>query len=144
MDKDLDDFIKIEVKLYKKLNKKIIGLTYLKNFFEIDEKLFQKFYTFYEKLIKENIDSFIIVDARNIGSVPLSKIPLEKLKRLRELDNIVEKNIISICYIVKGIIIKNTINCIIKLFPSVIPIKVCSETTECFEFLETVIKNKNN
>ena len=140
----LEEYIKIDVKLYKKLNRKIIGLTYLKNFFEIDEKLFSSFFKKYESLIMENQGSFIIVDARNLGTVNLSSIPVDKLKRMKKLDDIVSKNIICISYIVKGIVIKNTINAVVKLFPPIVPVKVCNEPVECFQFFEKNMKTENN
>ena len=138
---ELENYVDFKIRRFKKYNKNIISITYLKNILIIEDELLDLFVKKYEEIVNKNLNSFMIIDARNITSVDFQKV-LKKLDVFKKLDKIVKDNIICIGYLINNIIFKNMANTIIKLNPPVVPIKVCNGNSEVLKFLEDVYTKK--
>ena len=138
----LEDYVEFKIKKFKKLDKNIICLTYLKETLTINDDLLKLFIKKYVKVITENPESFLIIEARNIKNIDFNNI-LDKIDVFKKLDKIVEKYIYCIVYLINNTIFKNMGNTIIKMYPPVVPVRICDENKEAIKFFENVYtKNK--
>jgi hypothetical protein len=142
MVKELKDYLKVEIKDYKKYNKKIICLTYLQESLDSCDELFYPFIEEYKKSMLSNKDSFLFIDARNIKYINMYDI-LERAEEIQKLNPIVIECLIGIVYFINNPVFKVMGNKIMEMHKPPIPAKICDQNSEALVFCKKIFDETN-
>lgn len=137
----MDKEINFQIKNHKKLNTKIIFITYLKQTLSTDEKLLELALKEWERLIIENSKCVIIVDTRILKSVSYEYL-WSKLDRITQMDTIIKSNVICIVYLINNKLFKVMANSIMSIYKPVTKIRLSNCIEDGMKFINSVCPKK--
>lgn len=130
----MDKEISFEIKNHKKLNRKIIFITYIKEVLSTDEKILDSVLEKYTSTISENKGCIVIVDTRQLKKVSLEYV-WSKLHKVRNIDQCIKQNVFYVFYLINSKFIKVAINSMLSVYKPVTKTKLLNSVEETMKFL---------
>ena len=124
---------KITIKNHKKYNKKIIFLIFDECTID-DEKIVEKMFVDYHKVIEDNPGISSVVDARNVKSCSKT-LAFSKAKGLKKYDELVRKNLVCMSIMLDNPILKLLLDAVTKVHKFIVPTKVVKDNKEAMDFI---------
>ena len=124
---------KITIKNHKKYNKKIIFLIFDECTID-DEKIVEKMFVDYHKVIEDNPGISSVVDGRNVKSCSKT-LAFSKAKGLKKYDELVRKNLVSMSIMLDNPILKLLLDAVTKVHKFIVPTKVAKDNKEAMDFI---------
>tara|TARA_R110001592_G_scaffold207803_4_gene458782 strand:- start:130 stop:564 length:435 start_codon:yes stop_codon:yes gene_type:complete len=132
----MEQEISFQIKNHKKLNTKIIFITYLKEKLSRDENILELALKEWERLIVENSKCIVIIDTRSLKSVSYEYL-WSKLDRITQMDTIIKSNVICIVYLINNKIFKVMANSIMSIYKPVTKIRLANSIEDGMKFINT-------
>ena len=138
----MEELVEFKIRNYQKYNVKIFSMTYLKETLSTDPVMFNIFIEKYKSYIIENSGCFLFVDSRNVKNVDFEYL-WSKVSDIVKLDELAKKHLCGTVYIVNNPFFKTMGNSIFKIYPPVVPTKICKDNEESMKFMNSVLEKKN-
>jgi len=132
----MEQEISFQIKNHKKINTKIIFITYLKEKLSRDENLLELALKEWERLIIENSKCIVIIDTRSLKSVSYEYL-WSKLDRITQMDTIIKSNVICIVYLINNKIFKVMANSIMSIYKPVTKIRLSNSIEDGMKFINS-------
>jgi hypothetical protein len=138
----MDSYIDIKVKNLPKYKTKVICVSSKVKEIPSNDSMVDEFLIKYKETILQNPKSVIFLDTRGVEKISVEMIWSKIGKFTSTLDPIAKTHITLSVIFVSNANYKIIINSILKIYPSVVPCKICSENSEGMNFIEKVLGNK--